>query len=132
MKLYQLTYLITPELNEEQIKGLQEKINSLIQKEGGILSEAKKEVKKRLFSSIKKNNQAFLATLNFQLKPEKIEILEKEIKQNPKILRYLILSQNLPKKVIQPIKSKGAKPKQKKKVELKDIEKKLEEILQET
>ena len=34
MKFYELTYLISPDLSEEEIKVLQEKVTSLIQEEG--------------------------------------------------------------------------------------------------
>ena len=37
MQRYELTYLISDEIPEEEVKSLQNKITSLIQEEGGIL-----------------------------------------------------------------------------------------------
>jgi len=130
MKLYELTYLISPGLSEEGLKSLGEKINSLIQKEGGVLNEVNLPIKKGLVYPIKKNKETFLASLNFYLEPGRLENLEKELKTEKKILRYLILAKKPPTKILVGGKPrKVIKPKPKVKVELKEIEKKLEEIL---
>ena len=134
MKLYELTYLISPELSESELKSLNEKINSLIQKEKGVLNEAKMPMKKKLAYPIKKQREAFLTDLSFYFQAEKLGSLEKELKSEKKILRYLILAR--PKSKIAKVRKRPAKvipkiPAKEKKVELKEIEKKLEEILRE-
>jgi len=132
MKLYELTYLISPDLSEEEIRVLQEKINSLIQEEGRVLPDSTSNgglVRKTLAHPIKKNRSAFLSTLSFQLNPEELESLEKKLKAESKILRYLILTKKLPKMAVVPVKKPKRIIKPKPKVELKEIEKKLEEIL---
>ena len=134
MKLYELTYLISPELPEEELKSLQERINSLIQKEKGVLSGVKIPIKKKLAYLIKKQREAFLTDLSFYLEPDKLGSLEKELKSEKKILRYLILAR--PKSKIVKVRKRPTKviskiPAKEKKVELKEIEKKLEEILRE-
>ena len=86
-------------------------------------------IKKRLFSPIKRRSQAYITTLNFHLEPEKLTNLEKKLKSENQILRYLILVKQLPKKVEIPTKIPKKVIRPKPKVELKEIEKKLEEIL---
>jgi len=134
VKNYELTYLISPDFDEEEIKSLQEKINSSIKEEGGILKETSLINKINLPRPIKNFNQVRLSTLNFQLEAGKIGALEKKLKAESSVLRFLIFSKTLPKKLPE-IAVKGPKkvfePKEKK-VELKEIEKKLEEILEET
>jgi ribosomal protein S6 len=143
MKYYELTYLIKADLTEEKAKALQEKIISLVQEEGGILNEANSPLKRKLAYPIKKEGQAYLATLKFQLKPDRLVSLEKKIESEKEILRYLILTKKKAEVVPEavkaiPVSRKGEKapsiPSVKqapKKVELKEIEKKLEEILKE-
>lgn len=137
MKLYELTYLISLESSEDDLKTWREKINSLIQNEGGILDEVATPIKKDLAYPIKKQTSAYLTTLGFRLSSEKLENLEKKIKAEDKILRYSVLikprvkeipirRKKLPKKV-EIFPKKITKPK----AELKEIEKKLEEILEE-
>jgi ribosomal protein S6 len=110
MRYYELSYLIAPNLSEEELKSFSGKINSLIQEQGGVLT--------------------------FHLKPERLNALEKQLEENKQILRYFILKKKEPKKpeiIKKPLPTvKVSEDKSKKaKVELKDIEKKLEEILEE-
>ncbi len=132
-KLYELTYLISTDLSEEEAKELQAKVVSLIQEEGGLILEERSPFKKKLAFPIKKQIQAFLANINFQTIAEKISKLEKNIKTEKKILRYLILTKK-PIKKVKPIRSlktmADKKPKKEKKAELKEIEKKLDEMLE--
>jgi len=129
MKYYELTYLISPELSTEEIEKFQEKLKSLIA-EGGSLDKISNPIKKKLAYPIKKKNEAFLATLNFYFNPEQLTNLQKKLMAEEKILRFLLLTRKKPKILPEiPIKPKKViKPK----VELKEIEKKLEEILGET
>ncbi len=137
MRHYELTYLISPELSEEEIRGFQEKIISLIQGVGGSLSEVLEPTRKKMVYPVRKksSNGVYLTTLNFNLSPEKLGGLEKGLKSENQVLRHIILTKprtkevlglskkvppsKLPKKIVKP----------EAKVELKEIEKKLEEIL---
>ncbi|MCJ7786687.1 30S ribosomal protein S6 [Patescibacteria group bacterium] len=145
MKLYELTLILTPDLSEEEGKLFQKKIQSFIQEEDGILTDSRNPLKRKLGYPIKKKVEAFLVTLNFNLAPEKLGNLEKKLRSENQILRYLILTKQRPK--ISPVEGKKlpvspkilpsetyndkkiVKPPKEKKVELKEIEKKLEEML---
>ena len=72
--------------------------------------------------------QSSFLTLEFCTEPEKIQELEKNLKEDS--LRYIILAKEPPKKTIVKPRRKPGKT-LKPKVELKEIEKKLEEILKE-
>jgi ribosomal protein S6 len=133
MPFYQLTYLISPDIDQNTLESFPEKISTLIQKEGGIVRETKNPVKKRLGYQIKKKESAFLAVLNFEVQAEKINAIEKKLKGESDILRYLIIAgeppkiERIPEKVFGPP-AKAEKTKEEK-VALQEIEKKLEEIL---
>lgn len=130
MKYYELTFLISPELSEENLKSLQEKIHSFIQEEGGILDEVKKPIKKKLGYPIKKKSLAYFSYIVFQILPEKLANLEKKLRSQSEIIRYMICTKK-EEKAILPVSAKEKRPslKPKPKVELEEIEKKLEEIL---
>lgn len=129
MKFYELTYLISPEFSEEELKIFQEKVTSLIKNEGGEIKKIKNPIKKKLAYPIKKKNEAFLATLYFSLSPAKLKDLEKKLKSESKILRYLTLTEKEIAKVKIPEIIPKVKVPKVKKVELEKIEEKLEEIL---
>jgi small subunit ribosomal protein S6 len=141
MKQYEIAYLISSELSEEEARTFQNKITSLVKEEGGILDEARNPLRKKLAYPIKKQAQAYLAFFNFQLNPDALANIEKKLKAENQILRHLILI----KKPLKPVKERVRKLKtqpegvgfeenkdyieKEKKVELKEIEEKLEEIL---
>lgn len=134
MKSYELAFLISGNLSEEEAKQFQDKVTSLIQTEGGILADRGTILKKKLAYPIKKQIQVFLAILTFQLEPIKLFPLEKKLKLENQILRYLILIKRPVKEM--PVRRKKVseiapliEKKKREKTELKDIEKKLEEIL---
>ena len=143
MRYYELTLLISPHLSEEELKLFQEKIKTFLIKEGGVLVEARNPVKKNLghFAQNRfqpKTETVYLVSLGFNLPPDKLENLEKKLRPETQILRYLILSKRVPK-VIKPVPSrislvtgKKFEKAKKEKVKLKEIEEKLEEILGET
>jgi len=137
-KLYELVCLISPEINEEELATLSEKINSLIKEKGGILEKEISLIKKKLAYPIKKKSVAYLKVLNFQLENQRLEELKKEIISEKNILRLAILNKKIAKIKKErhklPFRTEitpTTREKPKKKVELKEIEKKLEEILQE-
>jgi len=131
MKFYELTYLISPKLAEEEVKKFSEKITSFA-REGGTLVGEKNPTKRRLSYPIKREGQSYLASLTFYSEPEKLEDLTKKLDSESQVLRYIILAKRMPKKPEIPKElpkiKKLEKPK-KEKVELEEIEKKLEEIL---
>ena len=130
MKLYEFTYLIYPNLSREEINSLEDRINSFIKEGNGTIVKSSSVVKKTLAYPIKKIGEAFLANLIFNLEPEKVESLEKKIKSEKRIIRYLLLKKKVSKKVITPYRLRvKTKIETKPKVELEEIEKKLEEIL---
>ena len=132
MQRYELTYLISDKIPEEEVKSLQNKITSLIQEEGGILNKENVFLKRKLAYPIKRQTQVYLTVSDFQLNPGKLADFEKKLKGIAQILRYLILIKKSPRPI--KIASRIKKPKEvteEKKVELKEIEQKLEEILNE-
>lgn len=129
MRFYEISYLVSPNISKEELKNFQEKINSLIQKEGGILFDINPPKKRVLAYPIKKNKEAYFLNLTFHFPEEKIENFEKKLKEEKQILRYLILTKRKPELVGMPKKPSIKKVEKPKKVELKEIEEKLEEIL---
>ncbi|MDO8265044.1 MAG: 30S ribosomal protein S6 [Candidatus Parcubacteria bacterium] len=141
MKLYELTYLISPETTSEQASKTFLEMTDFIRKEGGIIEKEGKPLKKRLGIKIKKNRTALLSALDMYFDPFKINSLEKTLKENPQILRFLICSkkrigETLGRPITRrrpfisatPEKEKETK-KEKEKVGIEEIDKKLEEIL---
>jgi len=144
MRHYELTLILSPDLSENEGGTFHNKIQSIIQEEDGIITETRNPIKKNLGHPIKNNKEVFLTAIIFNLAAEKLGNLEKKLKAENQILRYLILNKpetkvsfaeskkmSFSSKILPPkthAEKEIVKPKEKK-VELKEIEKKLEEIL---
>ncbi len=140
MNYYELTCLIPPALSEEEIQKISEKVKKFISDESGSLEKITLPLKKDFAYSPKTVKKVPLIVSTFRLEPEKIENLEKKLKSENQILRHIILSKKVYKE--SPIKENLLKkPKEEykhslsqvknSKVELKEIDKKIEEILKE-
>ena len=141
MKTYELTYIISPELKIEEAEGVASEISAFLQKEGGVVIKAENPNPKTLGYQIKKQGTGFQVSLEFNLEPEKVNALEEKIRKDSRILRFMLLVKEQTRKekskrrmkIIEekPSPIKTSESKTEKKVELKDIEEKLEEILKE-
>lgn len=138
MRNYELMLVFPGGLRAEQLTQAVEEIISLIQSKGGILLNQEIRGKRALLSPIKTQKEGNLAALKFTIDPSHIEELEKHLKEDQKILRFLCVvavSRKVKEKtphLAPQIGSLSAMSKEQteetKIIDLGDIDKKLEEI----
>jgi len=139
-RYYELTFIANPTLEPKEIENL---INSVKEAILALEGEIKNELQPKaiqLAYPVKKFKNAHLVSFDLELEGEKAEELKKRLDQKEEILRYILFRKQAPKIIpqkekIQPPSPKTEKPESKKikkpvKVELEEIDKKLEEILQ--
>lgn len=145
MKTYELTYIISPEISSEEAEAHAKKIEALVQKKEGVILHQTNPSAKTLAYPIKKSASGFMGILEFEMEPEKVAGLQGDLSKNEKVIRKMLA-------VKSPIKAKKEKrikitsdkllkvekqakkpeiAKDSTKVELKDIEQKLDELLNE-
>lgn len=127
---YELAYIISAKISEEQSQEISRKTNNLIQDKEGIVSESQLPKKIALGYPIKKEVFAWFQITYFSIDSSFLEKLEKSLKEEKNVLRYLILKTRKPKtrkpaRTPRTLKENGPSSK----VELGEIEKKLDEIL---
>lgn len=139
MKNYELIYLISSDLTEKDLKEITERIKNFIQEENGVLIKTREFDKRKLGYPINKQREGFWGSLDFSLNPEGLKNFAKKLKSDSQILRYMILTKKVLKempikktllKTTEQNKPLARRPKDRK-VELKEIDKKIEEILRE-
>jgi ribosomal protein S6 len=129
MKNYELTYLIPANIADEDKKRISEEISFLVQDKGGVLREGGVPIKRILPQPISGHGEVLSVSIDFYANPEKIQEIEAGLKEKKAVVRYmLVIKEKLsaPKPVRKRIKEEPQK-----KVDLKDIEDKIEEILKE-
>lgn len=133
MRNYELTLLLKPGLEEALRQELSAKVASLLQEAGALIVSQDSKGKRFLASPIAKQREAELAVVKFTVDPQRIPDVEKGLKATEAILRFTLLSW-LPRKaqertVARPVTFAAAQENtEEPRVELGDIDKKLEEI----
>ena len=133
MRNYELTLLLKADLMQSELQELLDKIASMLQDEGALIISQDSKGKRALPAPVKKHSEAELAVVKFALDPQKLEGVEKNLKDKEDILRFTLLSY-IPQKAKERIIAKTVaasiiqEPTEEEKVEIGDIDKKLEEI----
>lgn len=113
-------------------------IENLVQDNGGILIEERKKKNVELGYPIKGRTRAVLIACKFQASSDKIKGIEQDIKEKDGILRFLLEKKKKHRKTLERKRrfkapsARATTEKKEAKVELKKIEEKLEEILDES
>jgi len=89
-KSYQLTCLFLPSLDQGKIDEIIQKIKGLITTENGSISETTEPIKKNLAYPIKKHLEAFYWSSSFLLSDQIINKFRQQLDLEKNILRYLI------------------------------------------
>lgn len=145
---YELTFILSPNLGEEEISSFEQEIEKNIENLEGTLRKKGRPEKRSLSYPIKKFQSGYYLMVNFLFSPEKLEELYSALKHKKEILRYIItvipeesssvkdIKGKKPKKIpqaekIKKLKEEKPSPKKasKSKTKLEEIDKKLEEIL---
>ncbi|HEX9721693.1 MAG TPA: 30S ribosomal protein S6 [Candidatus Paceibacterota bacterium] len=149
MRNYDVTFIFSPLLEESSLNDTLSKLASFVQEKGGILGNQHIKGKRPLLAPIGKHKEGFLATLSFSLVPEHLEAFEKYCKEQKDILRFLAAKHirhatkaqpTIARPHPTPVLSAAApetpasltEAKSEEKIDLEDIDKKLEEIFKET
>jgi small subunit ribosomal protein S6 len=83
--------LFDPNLQEEDVKALLDKIRQTITTNQGKIIKTNQWGKRKLAYEIKKFQEALYAIIDFELEPELIANIENSIRFEEKILRYLLV-----------------------------------------
>lgn len=91
MNKYEAMYIISPTIDEEQVKALVEKFNELISEHGEI-EKVEEWGRKKLAYEVQDQKEGYYVLVYFTANPEFPTELERNFKINENILKYLILN----------------------------------------
>lgn len=92
MNKYESVIIINPNLEEEAIKALIEKISNLINTDGKV-SSVEEVGKKRLAYEIKKNKEGFYVVFKFEANPELITELERVYRITDEVIKFIVVKE---------------------------------------
>jgi small subunit ribosomal protein S6 len=150
MQRYEVTFILSAQTTQEQAQKKSEALSGLVQQNGGTVTQHSNLLAKPLAYPIKKQSSGFFGTIEFQAEPEAVKMIEETLEKDVEVIRHLLLVKKTmkPKKIRErkkketaeesketvsaaPEKESKATAKEEVKpaVELKDIEKELDQIL---
>jgi small subunit ribosomal protein S6 len=88
---YELVAMISPEVDEEGVSKIVDKVTQFINSRGGAVEETKNWGRRKLAYSVKKFMEADYILTRFKLMPKSVKELEAEISASGDILRYLVV-----------------------------------------
>jgi len=91
MRDYELVAIINPEVDEEGMSKIMEKVAQSINSLNGVVEDIKNWGKKRLAYPVRKFMEADYVLARFKLMPKSVKELEAEIGASGDILRYLVV-----------------------------------------
>ena len=92
MRDYELVAIISPELDEEGVSEIVDKVSRSIDSRGGVVERVDKWGMRKLAYPIKKFMEANYVLARFKLMPKSVKELEAEISALRGVLRYLVVN----------------------------------------
>ncbi|MBO4412487.1 MAG: 30S ribosomal protein S6 [Clostridia bacterium] len=91
MNKYELLYIISSSVTEEQREGLIEKIKTLIEKNGGEIAGTEKLGMKKFAYPIDFKTEGFYVLVNFTAKAEAVAVLTNAMNITENVVRQMII-----------------------------------------
>ena len=90
MNKYESIIIVNPNVDEEGLKGLEEKFTGLINENGKVES-VENMGKKKLAYEIKKHKEATYLLFTFEAKPDSIDELERNYRITDEIIKFIVV-----------------------------------------
>ncbi len=88
---YELVAIISPEVDEEGVSKIVDKVTQSINSAGGAVEETKNWGRRKLAYPVRKFMEADYILARFKLMPRSVKELKREISASGDILRYLVV-----------------------------------------
>jgi small subunit ribosomal protein S6 len=92
MHKYELMYITRPELTEEQLEAVREKVQSTLKQNGAENVEQEHFGKRRLAYEIDNLREGVYTVVTFQGTAETVNELDRVIKLNDQVLRHMVIN----------------------------------------
>ena len=91
MNQYEAMYIISPDLEDEAIKGIVEKFAGIIAANGGEIQKTDAWGRKKLAYPINYKTEGYYVLVDFAAAPELPRELERNLKNDENILRFMVV-----------------------------------------
>lgn len=129
--LYELLYIIPTPYTEKEVPNIQKSVDEVIEGIGAKIIYQENLGSKKLAYPIKHIRRGFYISVNFESEPSNIKKIEAKLKLMPEVLRFQIVKiKKISKVKLAKSETVSAKEKTKEKVDLKTLDKEINELLE--
>jgi small subunit ribosomal protein S6 len=96
MRSYELAYIAHPELDEQALEALDERVRGWIEAAGGKIEKIDRWGKRKLAYPINKQSDGYYYILTVDLPPQAGAAIEQDLRLTEPIMRYLLTLQESP------------------------------------
>jgi len=100
MSQYEVIFILSPQLSEEDADAATLSLQKVVEKKGGVLAKVEKWGRRALAYSIKKHKEGYYVLFVIEGSGEAITELERKFKQTDEVLRYLTVRTDLEQKAL--------------------------------
>jgi len=101
MNHYETLFVVKPTLTEEEIKSQIEKVKAILEKEGAELVATDDMGMRKLAYPVQKNNRGYYTVLFFKAKGDTISELERNLRINEEVIKFLTVKYSKTKELAQ-------------------------------
>ena len=94
MNLYELTYLIKPELTNDEAQEFNGELTDELKEMGAKLYRMDQPKKRNLAYELKDFTEAYLACIDMDIESEKVKLVEETLKRSDEVIRHMIISKD--------------------------------------
>ena len=131
MNLYELTYLIKPELTNDEAQEFNGELTDELKEMGAKLYRMDQPKKRNLAYELKGFTEAYLACIDMDIESEKVKLIEETLKRSDEVIRHMIISKDKLEEEEEPEEVKAEKEEVEEEEEEKKEEKASEEEVEE-
>ena len=91
MREYELTYIVRPDVDEETLAAIEERVAKTIAANGGQVLKTDHWGKRRLAYPIRRHNEGFYIFLRTELTDKAIAEIERQLKLSEDVIRHLLV-----------------------------------------
>lgn len=91
MRPYELMFIVKPELDDEAVDALMQRVQEIVASQGGAVSEMKRWGKRRLAYEIKDYRDGLYILSKFEADSPAVDELDRQLKLTDEVLRFAIM-----------------------------------------
>ena len=94
MRDYELAFIIDPDVEDDDLDGVIEKVSQMVTDGGGQITDVNRWGRRRLAYPIRKKDEGYYVVVQAQAPTEALSPLERSLKLLEEVVRYLLVRAN--------------------------------------